>query len=451
IDSLGDPESYRENLGFLVRNENMVSSLTLKDSSGRELNVVREEDNTVDVYLTDSESEDSLTTLREEAGMNYASLQDYINPALSRQFSPLRLSESYTLPNQNQEGITIYYRLYSNSENYLEMWIDYSLQQLAETVSEYSVNEDTVVFVILNEEDYVSYAIKDLMNVRRSPGEIPEELEPNKDPLDAAIIKNIYDLGSDPSNPPGDVTRIMLENSSWWIQYSKVNLLDSSIIMGGYTPESSMILSRLQSPLLVIFALVSALITGYFFLLFNDYRKVIQKQLIISEEEKVKQQILLGENLYCEFKSSMRWDYREETPSKVMEQVIMKSISAFSNSDGGTLLIGVKDDGEILGLDKDYDCLKEPGKDYYELHLRTLLSNMFGVAYPVSNIKVDFPEINGKEICRIQIRKGEEPLYLVSNEKGSGKTEKFFVRSGNSSRQISSLKEVTDYIMNRFR
>ena len=451
IDSLGDPDSYKDKLEFLVRNENMVSSMSLRDSSGTELNVVRREGGDVDVFVTDKDSPDSLTTAREDAGMKYSSFQDYIKPSDSRQLSPLRLSESYTLPYLGQEGITIYYRLYRDSDHYMEMWMDYSLQELAETISEYSVNEDTVVFIILNEDDYVSYSIRDLMGFRQLPGGTLNEIEINSTPLDASLIKKIYELGSDPDSPPANVSRIMLEDDSWWAQYSTVNLLDSSIIMGGYTPESSMILTRLQNPLLVIFALISVLITGYFFLLFNDYRKVIQKHLIISEEEKVKQQIVLGENLYCEFKSSLRWDYREEEPSKVLEQVIMKSISAFSNSDGGTLLIGVADDGEILGLDKDYDCLKEPGKDYYELHLRTLLSNMFGVAYPVSHIKVDFPVIDGKEICRINIRKGEEPLYLVSNEKGSGKTEKFFVRSGNSSRQISSLKEITEYIMNRFR
>ena len=83
----------------------------------------------------------------------------------------------------------------------------------------------------------------------------------------------------------------------------------------GFIHNNGGIYSRVQydsgqgsrTPLLVIFALISVLITGYFFLLFNDYRKVIQKHLIISEEEKVKQQIVLGENLYCEFKSSLRW------------------------------------------------------------------------------------------------------------------------------------------------
>ena len=51
----------------------------------------------------------------------------------------------------------------------MEMWMDYSLQELAETISEYSVNEDTVVFIILNEDDYVSYSIRDPYGVQATP------------------------------------------------------------------------------------------------------------------------------------------------------------------------------------------------------------------------------------------------------------------------------------------
>ena len=46
-----------------------------------------------------------------------------------------------------------------------------------------------------------------------------------------------------------------------------------------------------------------------------------------------------------EFKASLRWDVKEARINKALEQVVLKSIAAFSNADGGTLLIGVEDDG----------------------------------------------------------------------------------------------------------
>ncbi|MCH7735123.1 MAG: putative DNA binding domain-containing protein, partial [Chloroflexi bacterium] len=48
-----------------------------------------------------------------------------------------------------------------------------------------------------------------------------------------------------------------------------------------------------------------------------------------------------------EFKSTARWDLREHKPNKVMEDVVVKTVAAFLNTDGGTLLIGGR--GTIFG------------------------------------------------------------------------------------------------------
>lgn len=449
IDDLGDPEIYGETLKSLIINDSLIQSMTFRDSSGKELDVFLLEDGDIELFVYEKDSSGTLNKMRESEGMSFVNQDSFTENGGNYRISPLKLSQSYNLPILNKSGLTIYYRLYKNSEQYIEIWIDFSLKQLASAISEYSINEDTVIFILLDSEDFVTYPIRDLLKIKGTAEEMtPIEFKSN--PLDIEIIQAIYNLMDSPDSSSTDVTRISLPSGNWWTQYSSIELMDSSIVIGSYTPEENLLISRIQNPLIILLALISSLIAFYFFFLFNDYRSVLQKQMVITEEEKVKQMIILGENLYCEFKSSMRWDYNEEAPSKTLEHVIMKSISAFSNSDGGTLLVGVRDDGEILGLEKDYTCLKEEGKDYFELHLRTLLSNMFGVAYPVSNIKVDFPKINGNEICRINIRPGDKPLYITSNEKGSGKTEKFFVRSGNSSRQISSLKEITDYVMQRF-
>jgi Schlafen, AlbA_2 len=449
IDDLGDPEVYGESLKSLIINDSLIQSMTFRDSSGKELDVYTQEDGDIELYLNEKNASETLNIMRESGGMSFVNEDGITGNSGNHHISPLKLSQSYKLPMLNKSGVTIYYRLYKDSESYIEIWIDFSLKQLASAISEYSINEDTVIFILLDSEDFVTYPIRDLLKIKGIPEEgTPFELKSN--PLDIEIIQAIYNLMESPDSSSTDVIRISLPSGNWWTQYSTIELMDSSIVIGSYTPEANLLISRIQNPLIILLVVISCLIAFYFFFLFNDYRSVLQKQIVITEEEKVKQMIILGENLYCEFKSSMRWDYNEEIPSKVMEQVIMKSISAFSNSDGGTLLVGVRDDGEILGLEKDYSCLKEEGKDYFELHLRNLLSNMFGVAYPVSNIKVDFPIINGNEVCRINIRPGDQPLYIISSEKGSGKTEKFFVRSGNSSRQISSLKEITDYVMQRF-
>jgi len=83
-----------------------------------------------------------------------------------------------------------------------------------------------------------------------------------------------------------------------------------------------------------------------------------------------------GESSRLEFKSSLRWDMAESRINRVLENVILKTLAGFLNSPvGGTLLISVADNGDIIGLEKDYLTLKKPGQDGFEQSLMTAISN----------------------------------------------------------------------------
>ena len=79
-----------------------------------------------------------------------------------------------------------------------------------------------------------------------------------------------------------------------------------------------------------------------------------------------------GESDTREFKSSARWNMRTQQRDDAMETVIAKTVAAFMNSGGGTLLIGVDDDGKLIGLGPDYATLKSPDADRFELWIRDL-------------------------------------------------------------------------------
>ena len=64
------------------------------------------------------------------------------------------------------------------------------------------------------------------------------------------------------------------------------------------------------------------------------------------------------EGRLVEFKSTARWNVREERKDKAMEHVIAKTVAGFLNGQGGTLLIGVNDDGHPIGLDQDFQLVK---------------------------------------------------------------------------------------------
>lgn len=163
----------------------------------------------------------------------------------------------------------------------------------------------------------------------------------------------------------------------------------------------------------------------------------------------LEEMIAEGEGDELEFKSSLRWDFKEQSPNKKLEEVILKTIAAFANGQGGTLLIGVDDDGKILGLEGDYHALGGANRDKFELHLRNLLNGNLGMAFVTSKIKVSFPSIGESEICQVDIQPSTKPLVISVKDKNGQSQEKFYVRSGNSSQELS-LNEMQAYLSERF-
>jgi hypothetical protein len=156
-----------------------------------------------------------------------------------------------------------------------------------------------------------------------------------------------------------------------------------------------------------------------------------------------------GENEEVEFKETFRWDIRKETVNKDLENVILKTIAAFANAQGGRLLMGVADEGEIAGLERDYKSLGGGGKDKFELHLSNLMRKAFGQSFTATKVNVTFPEVSGLEICSVEVKPANTPVYLTLPAKNGQPQEKFYVRSGNSSPELP-LSEVQTYITERF-
>ena len=156
-----------------------------------------------------------------------------------------------------------------------------------------------------------------------------------------------------------------------------------------------------------------------------------------------------GEHGFLEFKSTLRWNLREARVDKKMEEVVLKTISAFSNGYGGKLLIGVDKDGQVAGLDDDYNSLQETNKDFFELHLRNLVNAAFGIEFATTQLQIKFPVIDETEICEIDIKQGKAPMYLEVADKNGNKSKRFYVRSGNSSQEMD-IQESASYIQKRF-
>ena len=159
--------------------------------------------------------------------------------------------------------------------------------------------------------------------------------------------------------------------------------------------------------------------------------------------------IAAGESERLEFKETLRWDVAANALNKKLEDVVVKTIAGFANGGGGTLLVGVADDGTVKGLDHDYACLGG-NRDKLELHLTNLLGKYFGSAFRAARIGITFPQHEGVDVCRIEVGPAVEAQFVSLPDRGGSVTERFFVRSGNSTQELTP-SQMHLYVGQRFR
>jgi len=168
------------------------------------------------------------------------------------------------------------------------------------------------------------------------------------------------------------------------------------------------------------------------------------RQLSAALEGDVRQQIARGESASLEFKSTFRWDLRENRINRALESVVLKTLAGYMNTHGGTLLIGVADDGSIVGLEKDYSALKKPDRDGFEQVLMTSVASKLG-GDSCQFVQAVFHSVEGKDVCRAIVSPAQRPVYVRD-----GETPKLYVRTGVSTRELN-VQEAIDYTVTRWK
>jgi Putative DNA-binding domain len=164
----------------------------------------------------------------------------------------------------------------------------------------------------------------------------------------------------------------------------------------------------------------------------------IYRRLAPKGDTKILALVAAGESDRLEFKSTVRWDMREQRKNPELERVVVRTVAGFLNAGGGTLLLGVADDGTVLGLDVDYQALGKKNRDGYELFLYDLLLRELGKDI-ARCLRLSFHDHAGADVCRLQIEPSPRAVYLKE-----GQDEGFYLRTGNSTRRLST-REVVDY------
>ena len=102
------------------------------------------------------------------------------------------------------------------------------------------------------------------------------------------------------------------------------------------------------------------------------------------------------------------------------------------------------DDGEVIGLEKDYQTLNKPNQDGFEQTLMTSISTNLG-ADLCPHVHVLFHTLDNKQVCRVIISPSIRPVFLTQ-----GNTPRFFVRTGGGTRDLN-IQEALEYVSGRWK
>ena len=171
------------------------------------------------------------------------------------------------------------------------------------------------------------------------------------------------------------------------------------------------------------------------------YLRLATETVVAEKPEtiEIERLVAIGESDLIEFKSTLRVNLHTGKPDKRMEFTILRTLAGFLNRDGGTLVIGVSDDGSPLGVEVD----KFDNEDRMTLHLVNIVNRSIGPnawAYMHPN----FDDFEGGRVLAVRCEKARVPIYVRD-----GNSQHFFIRTGPSTTELS-LESALEYINQRF-
>lgn len=229
------------------------------------------------------------------------------------------------------------------------------------------------------------------------------------------------------------------DNHKYWGAFRPIQQKIHSTWVALIVPEDDFI-KILGGNLGILFfaSIVVLLFSALVLIIFLRKNLFEKKNKSFYETEEILEIIKKGEDEHTEFKSTIRMNLYSKKPGKEIELAWLKSVVAFCNSNGGTILIGINDDGEILGLENDLF----PNDDKCLLHVQNLLKDHIGMEF-TKYINYRLHSYSNKKFLAVYCTPAQQPLFLISNNK-----EQFYVRSGPASIELP-LSKALKYIKDR--
>lgn len=172
----------------------------------------------------------------------------------------------------------------------------------------------------------------------------------------------------------------------------------------------------------------------------NKIDQMLEISNSLSEGQKLKSLILNGESKKLEFKQTFQYCIKKKTREKYVEVSSIKTLVGFLNSEGGTLLIGVEDNGTILGIGEELEKFHKGSIDKYILNLKNIVKSRMGLS-TLKYIDMQVVEVDEVIILHLECLPSDEEVFLDDKD--------FYVRTSPSTDKLEG-RDLSSYVKSRF-
>lgn len=438
--SLDDADTLHRLLVPVFGREKMLFGISLADIDGNSYYVYRDGDGWRSSQVDASQSPRLLVVTAWSADQkrkNVASEETDYDPRRRPWFAP-------TL---SQEGIfwTEPYKFYTSGRVGLTASTSYTRKKDQKPVV---IAFDILLDELFSEIHKLAPSDNSRVFVFRNDGHLylPKTTENQSDFLtiasvNDALVREIYSRWVADRPLQNNVIKLQHEGSTWWGGFHPLNNEQRTAWVCVMVPEQDISTQAGERRMLLwvigFGAVLVAAVLALWISRKHGHKPTTGGDFFDSSDPdtSIDQMIERGEGPTIEFKSTLRMNLHTQKPGKEIELAWLKGVSAFLNTDGGILLLGVSDNGEITGLEQDVF----ENEDKCKLHFKNLIAKHLGAEF---SKYIDFQVflVREKTVGVVNCKRSAEPVFLKTN-----KSEAFYIRNGPASDELP-VSKVLNYI-----
>ena len=146
-----------------------------------------------------------------------------------------------------------------------------------------------------------------------------------------------------------------------------------------------------------------------------------------------------GESDILEFKSTLRTNLHTDKHDNRIEHAVLKTLAGFLNTQGGSLIIGVSNEGTPLGVEADGFS----DEDKMSLHLVNIVNSKMG-PNAWAAMHASFDDYEEYRVLVVRCERSSSAVYLKN-----GNAKQFYIRTGPSTTELSG-DDLVEYVKRHF-